>query len=544
MEKIRRVFKRDVHAIVHNPVAILIVLGVVVLPSLYAWVNLIASWDPYSNTSTLPVAVINEDVGTMLNDEEINIGDSVVEELKSNDQIEWHFVESSEEADKELQKGTYYASIIITETFSEDLLSILSKEPIKPVIVYKSDTKENPVIGKIMNAVQESLVNNIKLNFLMTVNETIFKKLNDINEKVSDKEKQILMLKTTLVVLDSNLDYIISSLTNATDTSANLSVYLSSLKSTLPTLQKSLTTMQEDNAQAREQARKNEKMMNETLDNIEDNIVLVQENNVKQNELINDTVKTANQATKTYQQQQAEAVKTTYEESINQVDYLIAYNEMLLEAATTEDKKAQIQAEIDSLNELNTQLEAQEENVNKLSEKVATSGDSAEENVQEMTEAQVQTADEIAESLVVYNNNLKENYKEVNQNYIEATYLNDQTLANTSAMITSFGRSLSVAIERSDLNTDISTKLLEDLIYFREGINTINGMLENIDNSQIKIGIAILSTPAEEMADYLSNPFEIVDEAIYPVENYGSAMAPMYSALAMWVGAVILTSVF
>lgn len=544
MKKIRRVFKRDVNAITRNPVAILIILGVAVLPSLYAWVNIVASWDPYSNTSTIPVAIVNTDKGTILNDEYINIGENVVSELKDNDIMEWYFVESTEEADIELQEGKYYATITITETFSDDLVSILTDDVTKPVIIYKADTKENPVISKITNAVQESVVNNIKSNFLMTVYDTIFIQFNDISTSVKENEKTILNMKTYISVIDANLDSIINSLENTSVTNANLAVYLESIKATLPAMQSSIDNMMSDNDGSRTQAIENEETMKEVFKSLEDNAVNNNKSNEEMNILIKDMVSYANEATKDYQLTQAEEVKEYYQDSIDDVDSLIAQNKLLLEAATSEEDKAKIQANIDDLNQLKADLEAQSDNVDKLSEAISTSGDGAEQSVEEMTSAQIEANDDMTASLIKYNEDLANNISNINKNYIESTYISDESLDSMSESIDSFNKSLDVAIERSYLNNELSNELIDDLIYFQESIHTMSSMLDKIEESQIKVGIALLSIPAEEMADYLSNPFEIVDEAIYPIENYGSAMTPMYSALAMWVGAVILTSVF
>ena len=150
------VFKRDVKSIIRNPVAIIIVLGICIIPSLYAWVNIKACWDTYKNTSTIPIAVVNNDKGSVLNDKEINVGNDVVEELKNNNEIGWEFV-SEKEADLGLVDGTYYAMIQIPEDFSQDLTSIVSGNIKKPEIIYKVQTKSNPVAVKIAGAAKTSL---------------------------------------------------------------------------------------------------------------------------------------------------------------------------------------------------------------------------------------------------------------------------------------------------------------------------------------------------------------------------------------------------
>ena len=157
MRNIITIFKRDIRVIFKNPIPLIITLGVAILPSLYAWVNIAASWDPYSNTSTIPIAVVNNDIGTELNDKYMNIGDEVIENLKENDSIGWKFT-TSKEAELGVIDSTYYASIEIPEDFSEKLTSLISENPEKPTIIYKVDTKENPVANKITTVAQETLI--------------------------------------------------------------------------------------------------------------------------------------------------------------------------------------------------------------------------------------------------------------------------------------------------------------------------------------------------------------------------------------------------
>ena len=117
MKNIFNIFKKDIKDIFTN-YAILIVVGALcILPSLYAWFNIKASWDPYGNTSNISVAIVNNDKGTMIKDEHINIGDELVKTLKENDSLGWKFV-NKQTALKGVKDGKYYASIEIPSNFS------------------------------------------------------------------------------------------------------------------------------------------------------------------------------------------------------------------------------------------------------------------------------------------------------------------------------------------------------------------------------------------------------------------------------------------
>ena len=197
MKNIVKIFKRDLKSIVKNPIALIIVAGVCVIPALYAWVNIKACWDPYGNTSTIPIAVVNSDKGAEVLGEQLNVGQEIIEELKNNKNIGWRFV-SKENADSGVIDGTYFASIEIPENFSEDLVSITTDRSKKAEIIYKLDTKANPVAGKIAGVAEETLVDEITTNFIETVNEKAFEKIDGYEDKIDKNKIDIIKLKNQI----------------------------------------------------------------------------------------------------------------------------------------------------------------------------------------------------------------------------------------------------------------------------------------------------------------------------------------------------------
>ena len=112
-----RIFRRDMGRLLRNPAALLVIIGVSIIPSLYAWFNIAANIDPYANTSGIKVAVANNDKDASSNDLEINAGDEIISNLKENDQLGWTFVDE-EQAIEGVKSGEYYAAIVIPEDFS------------------------------------------------------------------------------------------------------------------------------------------------------------------------------------------------------------------------------------------------------------------------------------------------------------------------------------------------------------------------------------------------------------------------------------------
>ena len=102
--------------ILRNPVAVVVTLGVAIIPSLYAWFNILANWDPYSSTGNLQVAVANEDKGTASDlVGRLDAGKQVVSQLRKNDRLGWTFV-SADKAVEGVQSGEYYAAIVLPRT--------------------------------------------------------------------------------------------------------------------------------------------------------------------------------------------------------------------------------------------------------------------------------------------------------------------------------------------------------------------------------------------------------------------------------------------
>ena len=146
-----RIFRRDMKRLLRNPAAILVLIGVSILPSLYAWFNIAANIDPYANTSGIKVAVANLDTDATHDDLTINAGSQIIDQLKENDQLGWTFV-PKDAAIEGVKSGKYYAAIIIPQDFSESLLSVLSGKIETPELQYYINEKLNAIAPKFIKA--------------------------------------------------------------------------------------------------------------------------------------------------------------------------------------------------------------------------------------------------------------------------------------------------------------------------------------------------------------------------------------------------------
>ena len=140
MKNALKLFKTDLKKIAKTPAVWIILAGLAILPSFYAWFNLWAMWDPYGNTGHIKVAIVNEDKGDKVRGKEINVGNKMVQTLKKNDSFDWQFV-SREKADHEIKMGKYYAGIYIPSKFTHQITGTLRKHPEKRMSISKSIRK-------------------------------------------------------------------------------------------------------------------------------------------------------------------------------------------------------------------------------------------------------------------------------------------------------------------------------------------------------------------------------------------------------------------
>ncbi|HFK1765534.1 phage infection protein [Bacillus wiedmannii] len=179
MKQIWRIYKTDLRNVAKHWAAIVIVLGLMILPSLYAWFNIKASWDPYGNTKGIQIAVSNQDAGSNLRGKDINIGKEIVDSLKKDKNFGWKFVDEKQ-AIYGVERGDYSASITIPKDFSEKIATVLNENPEKPEIEYYVNEKVNAIAPKITAKGASGLTEEISKNFVKTANGEIFEIFNDL----------------------------------------------------------------------------------------------------------------------------------------------------------------------------------------------------------------------------------------------------------------------------------------------------------------------------------------------------------------------------
>lgn len=227
MRNVFRIIRGDARHITRSAVAMVIIMGLCLVPCLYAWFNIFSNWDPYgeSATSRIRVAVFSEDKGADMLGLELNIGDTIIKTLESNDQIGWVFARSKREALGRVYSGDCYAALIVPETFSRDFVSFMSLRFKHPQLQYYENGKKNAIAPKITGQAKTSVQNQVNATFLSTVVSSVAEVVEvlesngvDIQEMLKDLSVKLLELRDKLDSANATID----SLSNLAAASRNL----------------------------------------------------------------------------------------------------------------------------------------------------------------------------------------------------------------------------------------------------------------------------------------------------------------------------------
>ncbi|HDX9578153.1 TPA: YhgE/Pip domain-containing protein [Bacillus pseudomycoides] len=236
MKQIWRIYTTDIRNVAKHWAAIVIVLGLTILPSLYAWFNIKASWDPYGNTKDVPIAVSNEDKGSNIRGKDINLGKEVIDSLKKDKNLGWKFVDKNE-AIHGVKHGDYYASITIPKDFSEKIATVLDENPKKPEIQYYVNEKINAIAPKITSKGASSIVGEISKNFVKTANGEIFKIFNELGIDLETNLPSIEKVKDLVFKLETQFPEINKAVDTALTDAGTAQDLVKTAQDTMPTVE-------------------------------------------------------------------------------------------------------------------------------------------------------------------------------------------------------------------------------------------------------------------------------------------------------------------
>ena len=184
------IMKNDFKSAFSNPIVTLILIAIIILPSLYALLNIYACWDPYGNTGEVEFAIANLDNGTSFQDTKLNIGNELVKDLKNNTKFKWTFVTEDELRDG-VYKGDYYAGIVIPKNLSKNIVSIATDNPKDAKLEYIVNVKANPVAAKLTNTAANTVYTNLNAKIVEFINLAAYGKLGELQEGLASGAEQL-----------------------------------------------------------------------------------------------------------------------------------------------------------------------------------------------------------------------------------------------------------------------------------------------------------------------------------------------------------------
>lgn len=538
MKNILKIFKRDVVSTAKNPIALIVVLAICIIPALYAWINIKACWDPYSNTSTIPVAIVNEDKGTKFLGNQMNVGEEVISNLEENKSIGWDFV-SLKKGDMGLVDGAYYAMIVIPEDFSDNITSLTSNSPKKPQIIYKVNSKATPVVGKITEVAQEKIVGEITTNFISTVNKTVFAKVNIVGEDLESKRNELVELRKGIIYANKHLDEIENALDNGSLEAEALNSYLVELKTSIPQMTDGIQSLENSTTNAANLGETVQQTLNQSFNNIRIILNDLKVESMENHSLVQDINESSSEEIKSNITNDMIKIEGRLNVAITSSDSIIKYLESLNKTANNEE----IAKLILSLRNLEETLNKEKDNLSKLEKYLLETNNINSEVIALLNDLTNKSVQESTDILLDYDNNARPQLNSISKELISSTKDAAEILKTSEGLSIQINNMLSLGIEGSNLAGTITKDLSNKLKDFKGIISVLGSALEKTNEDDLIAIISILQSDPNLMGNYISSPINLKEEPVYGIPNYGSAMAPVYSVLALWVGALMLISV-
>lgn len=207
MRSIWEIYRTDWVRIFKVPTGVFLILAIILLPCLYDWVNIKSVWDPYANTKGVKVAVTSQDQGATVAGKYINIGDELLRSLQRNQKLGWTFVDEAE-AERGLDRGVYYASILIPPDFSSKMTGIVEGRLDRPEVIYSVNEKVNAVAPKITSSGVTAIAKEINESFTKAVSEALLRKLEEIGVQIEEQLPTIRKIEHGIFDLESRLPQI------------------------------------------------------------------------------------------------------------------------------------------------------------------------------------------------------------------------------------------------------------------------------------------------------------------------------------------------
>lgn len=543
MKNVWKIFQRDMMRVSNNVIALVVIIGISVVPCLYAWFNIAASWDPYSNTGNLKVAVASVDEGYegSLIPIEINIGDKVLSALRENTQMEWVFT-TEEKATSGVKSGKYYAAIVIPKDFSNKMMSVFSEKVEKPEITYYSNAKENAIAPKVTDKGAGAVQRQVNEVFIETVSDTTLTVLQAVSNMT-----QASGAETIVDNLNTNLNQIAGDLTASAGLLESFSDMTGSAQKLLSSTTEFLQTVQQQTKESRQTFQETSKTfsgLDDSMDAAADSVGTA----LKSAENVYDQMDQVISGAFSDESADAQQIASTLDTLAGQVGNVVtAYTSVRDSIAAVADKYPETSPLVDAIVvRMDTSIQQQKN----LQSKLQDSAKGLRDATTDLGTARSELKDLAAKN--------RENMSGMSASYKSSV---QKSLNQLSASLTSSKQEISSLLSQLDqsangiykltdtADSDLSEiqKVLGDsgelLTEASDRIADTTARLDEMeasgDFSELK---ALISGDKSAISTFLAAPVSLDTHKIYEIANYGSSMAPFYSVLSIWIGGIVLVA--
>ena len=537
MKNIIEIFRKDIKEVFRKTNTWIIIVGLIFLPSMYAWPNILSSWDPYGHTNNIKVAVTSEDEGATVDGKDLNLGKSLVNGLKNNKNLDWQFVSNKQEAEDGVRIGEYYASIVVPKNFSQDMTSVSRTEPQRATIEYTVNEKINAISPKITNNGASAIANNISKNFVETANGIIFEKLHEAGIKFEENLPSIEKAKQEIFKLNDNFstyEQAVSELIAKVEYGSNV---LNNVQNTLPEIDRVATNsiMIADKAGI-------------TINNI-------QGFNERLLPIINNHLNVVEEVSK-----EANVIAKEIQQKPDKTEEIKARQKALDSRLQASGERLQLVKNIfEYFNNLSNErlFNSQLDRVTILSNDITVIKE-VNNNIYNKMDHYDEIADTVKEEFV--NKSARVNEVSLNMNSklnVEVAPLISQVLSKAEVNIDKVSGIIARAqgelpvVERKLSETEVKIsnaygKLLSlqaQMPSAKSKIQKLTDEIKKIDNGIDKNQLFnLLKVDYKQQAEFFANPVKLQENKLYHIENYGSAMTPFYTVLSIWVGSLLMSS--
>ena len=547
MRNIGSIFLRDLRKLSRSTAALVVVIGLLVTPAMYAWYNIGGSWDPYENTSRLRVAAASEDTGYQgeLINAQINLGDELLTALHENEDLDWVFTDG-EDAREGVKSGAYYAAVIVPEDFSRDMMSLFSDEAEHPELLYYSNAKRNAIAPRITDTGAETVRRELGESFVETLSVTALDAVKTAAEAAEDigGEELTETLAERLEAMASDLETAEGTLAAFENLAGASETMLAStagfLEDTRSRANGDFDLLNGLDGSLRELGG----AMDGTAGSLSAALKAGGESCRQMARIVRDAAAAAGSS------ESAAEIQERLAELGGQLQTVIdGYSGAAeqLEAAAGQLSAQGIDVGLESVvSDLNATVILMQTLQDALLQGKASLGqltaDAAEAQA-ELDALLVQGEESMEAVQIEYEQQVKGRLEELAASVSEADAQADRLLQSMDAGVDGI-RTLTDGTA-SDL-----TALQDTLSVSRSLLSRASGTLSDLagrlreekESGRYAALEALLEEDESLTGAFLASPVRLSRESVYPVENYGSAMAPFYTTLSLWVGAVVLAA--